>query len=76
MLFQSLELSPSNRQIASSVVFTAWGGLAIDRISTKSFFLIDFTATIQSQVLPILLRLATLTENVKPEVSFILSLPK
>ena len=47
IVFQSMSLvppSPSNKQMASKANFTAGGGLAIDRISTRSFFLMPFTA--------------------------------
>lgn len=42
--FQSVVLSPSSRQMDSSASFTAAGGLAMDRTSTRCCFLIDFTA--------------------------------
>uniref|UniRef100_A0A673U6E0 Uncharacterized protein n=1 Tax=Suricata suricatta TaxID=37032 RepID=A0A673U6E0_SURSU len=42
--FQSVVLSPSSRQMDSSASFTAAGGLAMDRTSTRCCFFIDFTA--------------------------------
>ena len=42
--FQSVVLSPSSRQMDSSASFTAAGGLAMDRTSTRCCFLMDFTA--------------------------------
>uniref|UniRef100_A0A8C0CRI7 Uncharacterized protein n=1 Tax=Balaenoptera musculus TaxID=9771 RepID=A0A8C0CRI7_BALMU len=42
--FQSVVLSPSNRQMDSSASFTAAGGLAMDRTSTRCCFFMDFTA--------------------------------
>uniref|UniRef100_A0A3B3WYI1 Uncharacterized protein n=1 Tax=Poecilia mexicana TaxID=48701 RepID=A0A3B3WYI1_9TELE len=45
--FQSVVLSPSSRQMDSSASFTAAGGLAMDRTSTRCCFFIDFTATEQ-----------------------------
>uniref|UniRef100_A0A8B9MU18 Uncharacterized protein n=1 Tax=Accipiter nisus TaxID=211598 RepID=A0A8B9MU18_9AVES len=42
--FQSVVLSPSNRQMDSSASLTAAGGLAIERTSTRCCFFIDFTA--------------------------------
>uniref|UniRef100_A0A8C3B9F0 Uncharacterized protein n=1 Tax=Cairina moschata TaxID=8855 RepID=A0A8C3B9F0_CAIMO len=42
--FQSVVLSPSSRQMDSSASFTAAGGLAIERTSTRCCFFIDFTA--------------------------------
>uniref|UniRef100_A0A8B9LJX7 Uncharacterized protein n=2 Tax=Astyanax mexicanus TaxID=7994 RepID=A0A8B9LJX7_ASTMX len=42
--FQSVVLSPSSRQMDSRASFTAAGGLAMDRTSTKCCFLIDLTA--------------------------------
>jgi hypothetical protein len=42
---QSLVCSPWRRQIDSNVNLTPGGGLFIDFTSTKSFFLIPFTAT-------------------------------
>uniref|UniRef100_A0A8B9DVE6 Uncharacterized protein n=1 Tax=Anser cygnoides TaxID=8845 RepID=A0A8B9DVE6_ANSCY len=50
--FQSVVLSPSSRQMDSSASFTAAGGLAIERTSTRCCFFIDFTAN-QSQILGI-----------------------
>ena len=46
--FQSLAFSPSSRQMDSNAVFTAGGGLAMERTSTKCCFLIDFTAKEES----------------------------
>lgn len=45
--FQSVVLSPSSRQMDSSASFTAAGGLAMDRTSTRCCFLMDFTAGAQ-----------------------------
>uniref|UniRef100_A0A8C6ZCV2 Uncharacterized protein n=1 Tax=Nothoprocta perdicaria TaxID=30464 RepID=A0A8C6ZCV2_NOTPE len=42
--FQSVVLSPSSRQMDSSASFTAAGGFAMERTSTKCCFFIDFTA--------------------------------
>uniref|UniRef100_A0A9L0IKH7 Uncharacterized protein n=1 Tax=Equus asinus TaxID=9793 RepID=A0A9L0IKH7_EQUAS len=42
--FQSVVLSPSSRQMDSSASFTAAGGLAMDRTSTRCCFFMDFTA--------------------------------
>uniref|UniRef100_A0A8C0GPM1 Uncharacterized protein n=1 Tax=Chelonoidis abingdonii TaxID=106734 RepID=A0A8C0GPM1_CHEAB len=42
--FQSVVLSPNSRQMDSSASFTAAGGLAIERTSTRCCFFIDFTA--------------------------------
>uniref|UniRef100_A0A669PXW2 Uncharacterized protein n=1 Tax=Phasianus colchicus TaxID=9054 RepID=A0A669PXW2_PHACC len=42
--FQSVVLSPSSRQMDSSASFTAAGGLAIERTSTRCCFFMDFTA--------------------------------
>uniref|UniRef100_A0A3B4DX62 Uncharacterized protein n=1 Tax=Pygocentrus nattereri TaxID=42514 RepID=A0A3B4DX62_PYGNA len=42
--FQSVVLSPSSRQMDSRASFTAAGGLAMDRTSTKCCFLMDLTA--------------------------------
>uniref|UniRef100_A0A8C3JUM8 Uncharacterized protein n=1 Tax=Calidris pygmaea TaxID=425635 RepID=A0A8C3JUM8_9CHAR len=42
--FQSVVLSPSSRQMDSSASFTAAGGLAMERTSTRCCFFIDFTA--------------------------------
>ena len=42
--FQSRAVSPSSMQIDSSAIFTALGGLPIERTSTKCCFLIPFTA--------------------------------
>uniref|UniRef100_A0A8D2J3L5 Uncharacterized protein n=1 Tax=Varanus komodoensis TaxID=61221 RepID=A0A8D2J3L5_VARKO len=42
--FQSVVLSPKSRQIDSSASFTAAGGLAIERTSTRCCFFIDLTA--------------------------------
>uniref|UniRef100_A0A8C3I582 Uncharacterized protein n=1 Tax=Chrysemys picta bellii TaxID=8478 RepID=A0A8C3I582_CHRPI len=42
--FQSVVLSPNSRQMDSSASFTAPGGLAIERTSTRCCFFIDFTA--------------------------------
>uniref|UniRef100_A0A803TJX3 Uncharacterized protein n=1 Tax=Anolis carolinensis TaxID=28377 RepID=A0A803TJX3_ANOCA len=42
--FQSVVLSPKSRQIDSSASFTAPGGLAIERTSTRCCFFIDLTA--------------------------------
>lgn len=44
MLFQSKFGSPINRQMLSKAIFTAAGGLAMDRTSTKCCRLIDFTS--------------------------------
>ena len=44
ILLQSTAFSPSRKQMDSSAVFTATGGLAMDRTSTKCCFLIPFTA--------------------------------
>ena len=45
MVFQSVAFStPSNIQMDSRAVFTAAGGLAMERTSTKCCFLMDFTA--------------------------------
>uniref|UniRef100_A0A3B5R8Y1 Uncharacterized protein n=1 Tax=Xiphophorus maculatus TaxID=8083 RepID=A0A3B5R8Y1_XIPMA len=43
----SVVLSPSSRQMDSRASFTAAGGLAMDRTSTRCCFFIDFTATKQ-----------------------------
>lgn len=43
--FQSVVLSPSSRQMDSRASFTAAGGLAIERTSTRCCFFIDLTAT-------------------------------
>uniref|UniRef100_A0A3B3QS31 Uncharacterized protein n=1 Tax=Paramormyrops kingsleyae TaxID=1676925 RepID=A0A3B3QS31_9TELE len=42
--FQSVVLSPRRRQMDSRASFTAAGGLAMDRTSTKCCFLMDLTA--------------------------------
>uniref|UniRef100_A0A8C2ST51 Uncharacterized protein n=1 Tax=Coturnix japonica TaxID=93934 RepID=A0A8C2ST51_COTJA len=42
--FQSVVLSPRSRQMDSSASFTAAGGLAIERTSTRCCFFMDFTA--------------------------------
>uniref|UniRef100_A0A8C3GA96 Uncharacterized protein n=1 Tax=Cyclopterus lumpus TaxID=8103 RepID=A0A8C3GA96_CYCLU len=42
--FQSVVLSPRSRQMDSRASFTAAGGLAIERTSTRCCFLIDLTA--------------------------------
>lgn len=42
--FQSVVLSPNSRQMDSRASFTAAGGLAMERTSTKCCFFIDFTA--------------------------------
>uniref|UniRef100_A0A3P9MJ44 Uncharacterized protein n=1 Tax=Oryzias latipes TaxID=8090 RepID=A0A3P9MJ44_ORYLA len=42
--FQSVVLSPKSRQMDSRASFTAAGGLAIERTSTRCCFLIDLTA--------------------------------
>uniref|UniRef100_A0A671DXG1 Uncharacterized protein n=1 Tax=Rhinolophus ferrumequinum TaxID=59479 RepID=A0A671DXG1_RHIFE len=42
--FQSVVLSPSSKQMDSSASFTAAGGLAMDRTSTRCCFFIDLTA--------------------------------
>lgn len=42
--FQSVVLSPKSRQIDSNASFTAAGGLAIERTSTRCCFFIDLTA--------------------------------
>uniref|UniRef100_A0A8C5RE79 Uncharacterized protein n=1 Tax=Laticauda laticaudata TaxID=8630 RepID=A0A8C5RE79_LATLA len=42
--FQSVVLSPKSRQIDSSASFTAAGGFAIERTSTRCCFFIDLTA--------------------------------
>uniref|UniRef100_A0A803XKD3 Uncharacterized protein n=1 Tax=Meleagris gallopavo TaxID=9103 RepID=A0A803XKD3_MELGA len=42
--FQSVVLSPSSKQMDSSASFTAAGGLAIERTSTRCCFFMDFTA--------------------------------
>lgn len=42
--FQSVVLSPNSRQMDSSANFTAAGGLAMERTSTRCCFFIDFTA--------------------------------
>ena len=47
--FQSVVLSPSSRQMDSSASFTAAGGLAMDRTSTRCCFLMDFTAGAQGR---------------------------
>uniref|UniRef100_A0A8C9S4I4 Uncharacterized protein n=1 Tax=Scleropages formosus TaxID=113540 RepID=A0A8C9S4I4_SCLFO len=44
IFFQSLVSSPSRRQIDSSASFTAAGGLAMARTSTRCCFLIELTA--------------------------------
>uniref|UniRef100_A0A8C4P4D6 Uncharacterized protein n=1 Tax=Dromaius novaehollandiae TaxID=8790 RepID=A0A8C4P4D6_DRONO len=43
--FQSVVLSPNSRQMDSRASFTAAGGLAIERTSTRCCFFIDFTAS-------------------------------
>ena len=48
MAFQSVTVSPINKHAASRANLTAGGGFPIERISTKSFFLIDFTAEANS----------------------------
>lgn len=45
--FQSNAFSPSNKQIDSNANLTIAGGFAIERISTKCCFLIDFTAILR-----------------------------
>uniref|UniRef100_A0A452HYN7 Uncharacterized protein n=1 Tax=Gopherus agassizii TaxID=38772 RepID=A0A452HYN7_9SAUR len=47
--FQSVVLSPNSRQMDSSASFTAAGGLAIERTSTRCCFFIDFTANHSGQ---------------------------
>lgn len=42
--FQSVVLSPSSKQMDSRASFTAAGGLAIERTSTRCCFLMDLTA--------------------------------
>uniref|UniRef100_A0A8C5JBE1 Uncharacterized protein n=1 Tax=Junco hyemalis TaxID=40217 RepID=A0A8C5JBE1_JUNHY len=42
--FQSVVLSPKSRQMDSRASFTAAGGLAMERTSTRCCFFIDFTA--------------------------------
>uniref|UniRef100_A0A3P8V2G2 Uncharacterized protein n=1 Tax=Cynoglossus semilaevis TaxID=244447 RepID=A0A3P8V2G2_CYNSE len=42
--FQSVVLSPRSRQMDSRASFTAAGGLAMDRTSTRCCFLMDLTA--------------------------------
>uniref|UniRef100_A0A5F8GEK9 Uncharacterized protein n=1 Tax=Monodelphis domestica TaxID=13616 RepID=A0A5F8GEK9_MONDO len=42
--FQSVVLSPNSRQMDSRASFTAAGGFAIERTSTRCCFFIDFTA--------------------------------
>lgn len=42
--FQSVAPSPINKHAASRANLTAGGGFPIERISTKSFFLIELTA--------------------------------
>uniref|UniRef100_A0A8C6KR43 Uncharacterized protein n=1 Tax=Nothobranchius furzeri TaxID=105023 RepID=A0A8C6KR43_NOTFU len=44
--FQSVVLSPRSKQMDSRANFTAAGGLAMERTSTRCCFLIDLTATI------------------------------
>lgn len=44
IFFQSLVSSPSRRQIDSKASFTAAGGLAMARTSTRCCFLIELTA--------------------------------
>ncbi|MFT7817320.1 hypothetical protein AGIG_G23213, partial [Arapaima gigas] len=44
IFFQSLVSSPSKRQIDSSASFTAAGGLAMARTSTRCCFFIELTA--------------------------------
>lgn len=46
---QSCAVSPNSRHMASRAIFTAGGGLLIDRISTRSFFFIPLTASIRRQ---------------------------
>uniref|UniRef100_A0A7M4F3Q9 Uncharacterized protein n=1 Tax=Crocodylus porosus TaxID=8502 RepID=A0A7M4F3Q9_CROPO len=43
--FQSVVLSPNKRQMDSSASFTAAGGLAIERTSTRCCFFMDLTAS-------------------------------
>lgn len=45
--FQSSAFSPNSKQMASTAILTAWGGLLMVRISTKSFFFIPLTASIK-----------------------------
>uniref|UniRef100_A0A4W4EQZ7 Uncharacterized protein n=1 Tax=Electrophorus electricus TaxID=8005 RepID=A0A4W4EQZ7_ELEEL len=47
--FQSVVLSPRSRQMDSRASFTAAGGLAMDRTSTKCCFLMDLTAKMITQ---------------------------
>uniref|UniRef100_A0A3B5JXV1 Uncharacterized protein n=1 Tax=Takifugu rubripes TaxID=31033 RepID=A0A3B5JXV1_TAKRU len=42
--FQSVVLSPRSKQMDSRASFTAAGGLAIERTSTRCCFLMDLTA--------------------------------
>uniref|UniRef100_A0A3Q3JK27 Uncharacterized protein n=1 Tax=Monopterus albus TaxID=43700 RepID=A0A3Q3JK27_MONAL len=42
--FQSVVLSPSSKQMDSRASFTAAGGLAMERTSTRCCFLMDLTA--------------------------------
>ena len=42
--FQSEAFSPSRMQMPSRAILTTGGGLPMERISTRSFFLIPFTA--------------------------------
>uniref|UniRef100_A0A3Q2FFZ7 Uncharacterized protein n=1 Tax=Cyprinodon variegatus TaxID=28743 RepID=A0A3Q2FFZ7_CYPVA len=44
--FQSVVLSPSSKQMDSRASFTAAGGLAIERTSTRCCFFMDLTAII------------------------------
>lgn len=44
MAFQSVAGSPMRRQMDSIAIFTIFGGLASDLISTRCCLLIDFTA--------------------------------
>uniref|UniRef100_A0A673C8U4 Uncharacterized protein n=1 Tax=Sphaeramia orbicularis TaxID=375764 RepID=A0A673C8U4_9TELE len=43
--FQSVVLSPRSKQMDSRASFTAAGGLAMERTSTRCCFLMDLTAT-------------------------------
>uniref|UniRef100_A0A8C4DUA2 Uncharacterized protein n=1 Tax=Dicentrarchus labrax TaxID=13489 RepID=A0A8C4DUA2_DICLA len=49
--FQSVVLSPRSKQMDSRASFTAAGGLAMERTSTRCCFLMDLTAQVQSGTL-------------------------
>ena len=65
--FQSGQFSPSSKQMDSNANFTAAGGLAMVRISTKSFFLMDLTARDRREIYQftnIYILTASATENI------------